>query len=356
MIPRLVESLCADALDVVSPSAEQVADLLQLDGPEIAEPLFAAARELRRRYFGESVFLYGFIYYSTFCRNSCSFCFFRAANSVSPRYRKAPDEVVEVSRALADSGVNLLDLTLGEDPLLFDVGDFSPLTELVTRVRQATGLPTMVSPGVVPREVLRGLRAAGADFYAVYQETQTRELFARLRLHQNFDRRLRARRDAHEEGLLVEDGMLCGVGDDAADRARSLLAMQAAGEHQVRAMTLVPQVQTPLANAPLHSSWHELLAIAVMRLLMPDRFIPASLDVDGIEGLLSRLDAGANVVTSLVPPKTGLCGVANAAYGVDDGLRTAGEVRSRLAQVGLRQGTQTEFEAKLDGFRSERDS
>ncbi len=76
-----------------------------------------------------------------------------------------------------------------------------------------------------------------------------------------------------------------------------------------------------------------------MRLLMPDRLIPASLDVEGIEGLRSRLDAGANVVTSLVPPRSGLCGVAHAEYEVDDGLRTVAEVRPRLAELGLRQGT-----------------
>ena len=96
----------------------------------------------------------------------------------------------------------------------------------------------------------------------------------------------------------------------------------------------------------------EVLTIAVMRLLMPDRLIPASLDVEGIEGLRGRLDAGANVVTSLVPPQRGLCGVANADYEVDDGLRSAAEVRPRLAELGLRQGTHEEFAAWLEAARS----
>jgi methylornithine synthase len=91
-----------------------------------------------------------------------------------------------------------------------------------------------------------------------------------------------------------------------------------------------------------------------MRLLMPDRLIPASLDVEGIEGLRSRLDAGANVVTSLVPPQSGLCGVAHAEYEVDDGLRTAAEVRPRLAGLGLRQGTQKEYAAWLDAARAQK--
>lgn len=351
MIPaETVEAICSRALSGSAPHPAEVEELLRLPGPAEAEPLLAAAREQRRRRFGSAIFLYGFVYYSTYCRNTCAFCFYRAANTVSPRYRKDAGEVVEICRALADSGVNLLDLTLGEDPLLFGGGDFSPLIDLVASVRRATGLPIMVSPGVVPRGVLGELRAAGADFYAVYQETHTPELFARLRLGQNFEERVQARRDAHAVGLLVEDGLLTGVGDGPADRARSVLAMKGAGEQQVRVMTLVPQPQTPLAEVPAPATWNEVLTIAVMRLLMPDRLIPASLDVEGIEGLRSRLDAGANVVTSLVPPQSGLCGVAHAEYEVDDGLRTVAEVRPRLAELELRQGTQAEFEAWLEAI------
>ena len=346
-----VEAICARALDGHAPSPAEVEELLALPGPDAAEPLFAAARERRRRHFGNAIFLYGFVYYSTYCRNSCAFCFYRAGNTVSPRYRKDRDEVVEICRQLADSGVNLLDLTLGEDPVLFDHGDFSPLIELVATVHQDSGMPIMVSPGVLPLRTLDELRRAGADFYAVYQETHTPKLFARLRCGQDFHRRVQARRDAHAVGLLVEDGLLTGVGDTVSDRAHSLLAMREAGDQQVRVMTLVPQEQTPLAGVPVPDGWTEVLTIAVMRLLMPDRLIPASLDVEGIEGLESRLNAGANVVSSLVPPSRGLCGVAHADYEVDEGLRTVAEVRPRLADLGLRQGTRAEFETWLNAAR-----
>ena len=122
-----VEAICSRALEGLELSQAEVEGLLRLSGPDEAEPLFAAAREQRRRHFRNVVFLYGFVYYSTYCRNSCAFCFYRAANTISPRYRKDAGEVVEICRALADSGVNLLDLTLGEDPMYFGGGDFSPL-------------------------------------------------------------------------------------------------------------------------------------------------------------------------------------------------------------------------------------
>ncbi len=81
-----------------------------------------------------------------------------------------------------------------------------------------------------------------------------------------------------------------------------------------------------------------------MRLVMPDRLIPASLDVDGIAGLESRLAAGANVVTSIVPPAPGLAGVSQSELDIDEGLRTAAEVTSATARRwGLRVATAGEY-------------
>ena len=194
MNPAFATDLCSGVLQGRLPCVDEVEALLSLHDADAAEPLFAAAREQRRRHFGNAVFLYGFVYWSTHCRNSCSFCFYRSANRQSPRYRKGRDEVVELCRALAESGVNLLDLTLGEDPLLFGRRDFAPLVDLVGAVRRATDLPIMVSPGVVDRSTLAALSSAGCDFYAVYQETHTPRLFARLRCGQDFDERVWARR------------------------------------------------------------------------------------------------------------------------------------------------------------------
>ncbi len=74
--------------------------------------------------------------------------------------------------------------------------------------------------------------------------------------------------------------------------------------------------------------------IAVMRLLFPDRLIPASLDIDGVAGLQARLNAGANVVTSLIPPRLGLAGVAQSTRDIDDGYRTVAGILPLLEQIG----------------------
>jgi methylornithine synthase len=341
-----VRDLCRRALAGERLEEPDLAEFLAARG-DAADAVFAAAREVRARSFGDAVFLYGFVYFSTYCRNECAFCFYRADNDESPRYRKSLDEVVAICRDLAGSGVVLLDLTMGEDPAIHDDPGYAGLLELVAAVCDVSGLPVMVSPGVVPDEVLAGLRACGADWYALYQETHSPQLYERLRAGQPFAARVAARRAARRAGLLVEDGILTGIGDTEADRARSIAAMREAAWEQVRVMTFVPQAGTPLADVRPAGDEAELLTIATMRLAMPHSLIPASLDVDGIRGLERRLKAGANVVTSIVPPTVGLAGVSQAELDIDEGRRTVAGVLPHLARLGLRPGTVADYRSWL---------
>jgi methylornithine synthase len=343
-----IDDLCARALSGAILREAELAALLAA-GPDEAEVVFAAAREARSRVSGDTVFLYGFIYFSTYCRNECAFCFYRADNLESPRYRKSLEEVVAICNDLAGSGVVLLDLTMGEDPVIHNEPGFRGLLDLVTAVRDGSGLPVMVSPGVVPDDVLAGLSERGADWYALYQETHTRALYDSLRVGQPFGDREHARAAARRTGLLVEDGMLTGIGDTPADRAGSIVAMRDAAWEQVRVMTFVPQPGTPLEGVAPAGDLAELLTIAALRLAIPQALIPASLDVDGIAGLERRLNAGANVVTSIVPPTVGLAGVSQSELDIEEGYRTVEGVLPHLERLGMRAGSVDEYRAWLAG-------
>ena len=152
----------------------EIAFLLSLTQESQIDAVFEIARNLRFRHFGNRIFLYGFVYTSTYCRNQCSFCYFRKSNALAVRYRREPSEIIEAAQSLAESGVHLIDLTLGEDPRYFEEQGFEPLIQLVEAVRQTTELPIMVSPGVVPTDVLSEFARAGVSWYACYQETHHR--------------------------------------------------------------------------------------------------------------------------------------------------------------------------------------
>ncbi|WP_227765915.1 methylornithine synthase PylB [Zhaonella formicivorans] len=325
------------AYDEIPLSKAEILGLLNLTGRAEIEQVFEAARALRRRYFGTEVFLYGFVYFSTYCRNDCAFCYYRKSNQGTVRYRKETGEIVDTACKLAESGVHLVDLTMGEDPEYFleKRTGFEGLVQIAEQVKKATKLPLMASPGVVPDQVLVELKKAGVDWYACYQETHNRTLYSKLRLKQSYDERLRKKKFARQLGLLIEEGLLTGVGDSPEDIVVSLQVMKLLGAHQIRVMSFVPQKGTPMYKEEPVSRLRELLIIAVMRLLFPERLIPASLDVDGIVGLKQRLDAGANVVTSIIPPQAGLLGVSQSSLDIEEGYRSVNGVLPVLQACGL---------------------
>ncbi len=340
-----LESILYKTEQEIPLSDEELSFLLGLRRPAQLERLFATARKLRERYFGGKVFLYGFVYFSTFCRNNCNFCLYSKSNHSIKRYRKSGQEILAVASRLAESGVHLLDLTMGEDPSVHTGNGrgFDNLFSIVEMVKRSTELPLMISPGVVSEEVLRGFKQAGVDWYACYQETHNELLYNKLRVDQSYQERIAAKTSARQLGLLIEEGLLTGVGDSDADVIHSLRAMQTIHAHQVRVMSFVPQPETPMAGVTAVSRIRELVIIAVLRIIFPGCLIPASLDVDGLTGLTERLQAGANVVTSIIPPQAGLAGVSQSSLDIEDGKRTVSAVIPVLAKLGIEVAGTSEY-------------
>lgn len=349
MTNQTLDTILSKCLSEIPLHQAEIHTLLAQTEKTQVDKIYAAAREMRARYFGNKVFLYGFVYFSTYCKNECAFCYYRLTNGKAPRYRKTCEEIVATAMELKESGIHLIDLTMGEDPYFIDHPD--RLTEIVQAVKQATGLPVMVSPGLVDHKTIDALADAGADWYALYQETHNQELFATARLDQSYEARMQAKQYARARGMLIEEGLLTGIGDTTADAVHSMQTMVAQGTSQVRVMTFIPQEGTPFENLPTHGFDRELLTIAVMRLLFPQRLIPASMDVDGLRGLRDRLDAGANVVTSIIPPCEGYCGVANAETDVDEGYRTIAGIQQTLEVCGVQGATVAEYQAAIDALK-----
>lgn len=328
-----------------SASDEELGLLLSAEGDD-REVIFEAARDVRDRVFGKKTYLSGFMYFSTYCRNDCTFCYFRKSNQID-RYRKTAEEVVDLSFKISDSGINIVDLTMGEDPLMIREG-YKGLIEIMERIRESNDVPIMVSPGVVPHDVMGSFSDAGADIVAVYQETYNRELFSQRRVGQDFDLRRNQKVWAMEAGMLAEDGIMVGIGETVQDRVDALRNMIGMGCDQGRAMTFVPQAGTPMEYSGTVGTVNELLFMAVLRLMCHDIMIPATLDVEGVAGMKPRLDAGASLITSIIPPNEELAGVAQSCMDIDDGTRSVTHVIELLEGMGRRPATNAECRRMFD--------
>ncbi len=329
---------------------QEIAVLLAIDDAQSLESLFSAARAVRTGVTGNKVFLYGFVYFTTWCRNDCNFCYFRNSNGIF-RYRKSPEEIMLICRELAESGVHLIDLTMGEDPKYHEE-QFASVFELIKNIKTQTNLPIMISPGVVDDAIIDGFAEIGTEWLALYQETHNTSLFRKLRISQDYDERMHAKAHAREKGMLIEEGILTGVGETLSDIAHSILEMGKIGAKQLRVMTFVPQEGIPMkAGVEIHKDL-ECKIIAVMRLLYPMALIPASLDVEGIEGLSARMAAGANLITSIIPPQKGLSGVAQNSELLAKEGRTVDQVKEILTEMGLETASAEAYKLYLEQLRS----
>ncbi|MDD2440084.1 MAG: methylornithine synthase PylB [Methanosarcinaceae archaeon] len=318
--------------------------LLAIESEAELEKLYYTARKVRDHFFGNRVFLNCFIYFSTYCRNQCTFCYYNCKNKIK-RYRLTRDDIEDICKVLKGAGFHMVDLTMGEDPYFYEEPE--RFVELVKLVKDELGLPIMISPGVMRNEILLKARANGANFFALYQETYDPELYAKLRVGQSFEGRIEARRFAKEKGYCVEDGLLTGIGNDIDSTVLSLRGMEAHKSDMVRVMTFIPQEGTPFEGQQQNSNLSELKIIAVLRLLFPDRLIPASLDLEGIDGMELRLNAGANIVTSILPPDSELEGVANYDRKLEERDRDIKSVIQRLKTMGMEPASQADFEKFL---------
>ncbi len=339
-----LDSLGKKIIEGFQLSDDYLKALLSLESEEELEKLYNAARKVRDHYFGNRVFLNCFIYFSTHCKNQCSFCYYNCKNEIN-RYRLTQEEIKEICRALKGAGFHMIDLTMGEDPYYYENPD--RFVELVQMVKEELGLPIMISPGVIDNTTLLKARDKGANFFALYQETYDFELYRKLRVEQSFDNRVNARRFAKEQGYCIEDGILTGVGNDIESTILSLKGMKTNDPDMVRVMTFLPQEGTPLSNFREKSNLSELKIIAVLRLMFPKCLIPASLDLEGIDGMVPRLNAGANIVTSILPPNSLLEGVANYDRGLEERDRDIKSVIKRLESMGMRPAQQAEFKVVL---------
>ena len=135
----MISDIIAKAENGSEVSVDEVFELMSITDASEMEELFSAARRVRDRNFGKKIFTYGFVYFSTYCKNNCSFCYYRCSNNNIGRYRKSVEEIVQLAGSLKDAGINLADLTMGEDPKMYADG-YKGLLDIISSVRDEVGI------------------------------------------------------------------------------------------------------------------------------------------------------------------------------------------------------------------------
>ena len=146
---------------LVSPAAENY-----------IEEMAQAARQLTVQRFGRTMRLYGPLYVSNYCSNSCRYCGFNRLNK-SRRTRLTIEQALEDADIIAEKGFRDILLVSGEDRQFVTI-DY--LAELARRLRSRFASISMEVYQMSRAEYAR-LFEAGIEGVTIYQETYDRRAY-----------------------------------------------------------------------------------------------------------------------------------------------------------------------------------
>ncbi|MCK5803487.1 MAG: [FeFe] hydrogenase H-cluster radical SAM maturase HydG [Lentisphaeria bacterium] len=216
--PVRVRDIIAKALDKQRLDPEEMATLIAADTPELTEEIFAAARELKMRVYGNRIVLFAPLYVGSDCINDCKYCGFRCSNKQAGRDTLSFDRLKDEIHALVDGGHKRLIMVYGEHP------KYSPefIAETVRTVysqKFGNGEIRRVNINAAPLDVegFRTVKASGIGTYQVFQETYHQPTYADMHPtgpKSNYLWRLSAFDRAMEAGIDdVGIGALMGLAD-----------------------------------------------------------------------------------------------------------------------------------------------
>jgi biotin synthase len=263
--------------------------------------LFELADRVRRKYVGDHVFLRGLVEFSNYCSCRCAYCGISAENPHLVRYRMTSDEILETIGGGFRLGYRSFVLQSGEDP------SFSKdrLCEIFSAIKREFPVALTLSIGEWPREDLMAFRAIGVDRFLLRIETADPVLFAALHPDSMWEDRHRCLVDIKELGFQVGSGVLIGLpGQTPGHLQRDLEYLIALRPEMVGIGPFIPHPQTPLQGAPGGTLSDCLTFLALLRIFLPDAYLPATTAMGSIDpsGRQKALRAGANVLMPNVSP------------------------------------------------------
>ncbi|MBN2510510.1 MAG: [FeFe] hydrogenase H-cluster radical SAM maturase HydE [Spirochaetales bacterium] len=270
---------------------------------EDTQELYRQADRVRRRVFGDRVFVRGLLEFTNVCAANCHYCGIRRDNTAVHRYRMDEEGILDVIGRGIERGMKTFVLQGGEDP----EWTTARLCRFLERVRLRFGNETAItlSCGLKSPADYRDLKHSGADRYLMRFETGDPVLHQRLRNGISLKRRLKGLHDLKDAGFEVGSGYMTGLPGETEDiRIRNALLCRELELDMVGIGPFIPHPQTPLGGSPQESLSHAVRAVALVRLLLPEANIPAttaagSLQPDGREQMLK---AGANVLMPNITP------------------------------------------------------
>lgn len=178
----LIESIVERAADGRGLSHREAALLLECELDDLNERMYALAREIKQRIYGNRIVMFAPLYLSNYCVNSCTYCPYHIANKTIPRRRLSQSEIEAEVVALQDMGHKRLALEAGEHPVYNPLEYILESIRTIYSVKHRNGAIRRVNVNIAATTVenYRRLKDAGIGTYILFQETYHKENYQRL--------------------------------------------------------------------------------------------------------------------------------------------------------------------------------
>lgn len=162
----------------IQPNITEIACLLQIQDEEVWNRIFALAREIKQKIYGNRIVIFAPLYISNYCINSCAYCGYSCKNKISRRKLTLPEIEAEV-RVLERMGHKRLALELGEDPKNTPLSYVLDAIRTIynTRLEKGSIRRINVNIAATSQEEYRQLKEAQIGTYILFQETYHREQY-----------------------------------------------------------------------------------------------------------------------------------------------------------------------------------
>lgn len=285
-------------------SKEEWTALISGRTPELAEYLFALAREVQRRYYGTDVYIRGLIEFTNYCRNDCFYCGIRKSSSRTRRYRLSEEDILSCCRRGYVLGFRTFVLQGGEDGYYTD----ERMVHLIHSIKDLyPDCALTLSVGEKSYESYKRFFDAGADRYLLRHETA--DFLHYERLHPpslSGVKRQECLWNLKEIGYQTGTGFMVGSPYQTPELlSKDMLFIKELSPHMVGIGPFIPHHDTPFAKEPSGTLELTLFMLGLLRLMLPKVLLPATTALGTIapEGRELGVLAGANVVMPNLSPK-----------------------------------------------------
>ncbi|MCQ2381064.1 MAG: [FeFe] hydrogenase H-cluster radical SAM maturase HydE [Acidaminococcaceae bacterium] len=315
---------------------KQLGQLISTD--KYDEKLRRRALALRRKIYGNKIFVRGLIEFTNYCKNNCYYCGIRCGNNKAVRYRLTQQEILDCCHKGYDLGFRTFVLQGGEDRYFSD----EVLVPVVAEIRQTfPDVAITLSVGERSEESYQRLFQAGADRYLLRHETADEEHFAKLHPpQQQLSTRIACLNVLKKIGYVVGSGFMVGSPYQTADTlVKDIRFLQALQPEMIGIGPFIKHKDTPfndMANGDLQLT---LRLLAILRILFPYALIPATTALATLadNGRELGMQYGANVLMPNLSPqaiRNKYSLYDNKVYNGDESAEQLAGLKSRMAQAG----------------------